>query len=210
VGAVDEVIKSGAIGIIKHIRTNFCYRTNKVVGNIRFERELGGGVLMDVGCYCINFSRHFAGGEPVAIQATAKFHERGVDELTSAILRFDNDIIATFTCGNTLQADNTATICGTDAYIEVPVPWKPVQGKAGYALAHSTPPRQDQKHASTLPTPPRQAVAVDVDKDLFALEADDFAATVLDGSPPVITRADTLGNMRVLDEIRRQIGLTFW
>ena len=38
---------------------------------------------------------------------------------------------------------------------------------------------------------------------------DDFAATVLDGAAPALTRDDTVGNMRVLDEIRRQIGLRF-
>src|SRR2546430_1153111 len=74
VPAVDEAIRSGAIGRLQHIRTNFCYRTSKIAGNVRFDRALGGGALMDVGCYCINFSRHFAGAEPVAIQATAKFH----------------------------------------------------------------------------------------------------------------------------------------
>jgi xylose dehydrogenase (NAD/NADP) len=209
VPAVDEAIRSGAIGQLQHIRTNFCYRTSKIAGNLRFDRALGGGALMDVGCYCINFSRHFSGAEPVAIQATAKFHETGVDEMTSAILQFGNGITASFTCGMSLQADNTASICGTDGYIEIAWPWKPTSGKGGYTLAHSTPPRQDQKNAQAPQPPPRQAVQIDADQDLYALEADDFAATVLDGEQPVISRGDTIGNMRVIDEIRRQIGLSF-
>ena len=208
--AVEEHIRSGAIGQIQLIRSSFCYRTTKIAGNVRFDRSLGGGGLMDVGCYCINFSRHFAGAEPVGIHATAKFHETGVDEISAVTMQFANGIAASFTCGMSVQADNTASICGTEGYIEIPVPWKPTKGKGGFVIARSTPPRQDQLGASSAPVPPpRQTFAVDADQDLYALEADDFAATVLDGKPPAITRADTLGNMSVLDEIRRQIGLSF-
>jgi D-xylose 1-dehydrogenase (NADP+, D-xylono-1,5-lactone-forming) len=209
VAAVDAAIQSGAIGQVRHIRTSFCYRTTKIAGNIRFDRALAGGALMDIGCYCINFSRHFAGAEPVKIEASARLHETGVDEITSATLQFPNSLIATFTCGMTVQADNTAAICGTDGYIEIPWPWKPTPGKGGYVIARSTPPRQDQKDASAPPTPPRQEFKVDADQDLYALEADDFAAAVLDGKPPSISRADTLGNMRVIDEICTEIGLHF-
>jgi predicted dehydrogenase len=162
-----------------------------------------------VGCYCINFSRHFASGEPVAMQASANFHETAVDEITSATMQFSNGVLATFTCGMAVQADNTAAICGTDGYIEIAWPWKPTTGKGGYTLARSIPPRQDQKVPTAPAAPPRQTVQVDTDQDLYALEADDFAATVLDGKPPALSRADTIGNMRVLDEIRRQIGLQF-
>ena len=107
------------------------------------------------------------------------------------------------------RVKGSASICGTDGYIEIAWPWKPTSGKGGYVLAHSTPPRQDQKNATAPPAPPRQSVQIDADQDLYALEADDFAATVLDGKAPAISRADTIGNMRVLDEIRRQIGLSF-
>lgn len=211
VPAVEEVIRSGAIGQLQHIRTSFCYRTTKIAGNVRFDRPLGGGAMMDVGCYCINFSRHFAGGEPVAVQAVAKFHETGVDEITSATLQFASGLTATFTCGLNLQADNTAALCGTEGYIEIPWPWKPSHGKGGYVLAHSAPPRQDSTNlaATSPPSPGRQLVQVDADQDLYALEADDFASTVLDGKAPTLTRDDTLGNMHVLDEIRGQIGLEF-
>jgi predicted dehydrogenase len=58
-------------------------------------------------------------------------------------------------------------------------------------------------------TPPRQTVEVPGGRNLYAYEADDFAAAVLDGRPPAVSEADTLGNMRVLDEIRRQVGLAY-
>jgi predicted dehydrogenase len=209
VPAVEKVIADGAIGEVKVIRTHFCYRTTKIAGNVRFNRQLGGGALMDVGCYCLNFTRHFAKSESVSILASARFHESGVDEITSVTMRMENGILASFTCGTGVQADNTAMISGDEGYFEIAWPWKPATGKGGYVLAHSAPPKQDQKNAATPAAPPRQVVSIDADQELYALEADDFAATVLEGAPPVISRADTLGNMRCLDEIRRQIGLRF-
>src|SRR5437868_11477240 len=62
--AVMDVVKSGVIGQVKLVRSSFCFRTMKIEGNIRFSRELAGGALMDIGCYCINFSRLVAQQEP--------------------------------------------------------------------------------------------------------------------------------------------------
>ena len=165
---------------------------------------------MDIGCYCINFSRLFGGGEPTVIHATGKLHPSGVDETAVGQMLFSAGIVASFTCGMTVQADNTAYICGTEGYIETPVPWKPPPKDAIYTLARGIPPRQDNpavRAPGLAPVPPRDERRVDAGKELYALEADDFAATVLDGKPPMLTRQDTVGNMHVLDEMRRQVGV---
>jgi hypothetical protein len=86
------------------------------------------------------------------------------------------------------------------------LPWKP-QRRATFAIAHSTPPRQDVARGSEPVRPPRRDSSVEADAELYALEADDFAATVLDGATPMVSRDDTIGNMRALDEIRKQIGM---
>jgi predicted dehydrogenase len=208
--ALIETVKSGAIGEVRLIRTSFCYRTTKVANNIRFDADLCGGALMDIGCYCINFSRLFGGGEPDVIHAAGKLHPSGVDELAVGHMQFPNGILASFTCGMSVQADNTAYICGTDGYVETPVPWKPPLNGATFAVARGIPPRQDQPDAKApglAPAPPRDVRTIDAGKELYALEADDFAATVLDGKPPMLTRQDTVGNMHILDEMRRQVGV---
>jgi D-xylose 1-dehydrogenase (NADP+, D-xylono-1,5-lactone-forming) len=206
--AMIDAVRGGEIGELKLIRTSFCYKTSRVDGNVRFARELGGGGLMDVGCYCINFSRMLAGEEPNEIHASAHMHERGVDDLVVATMKFPGGVVASFTCGMSVHADNTAYVCGTDGYIEIPIPWKPPVTGALYMIAKSTPPKMDLA-AGAPPRPPKETRTVDAGKELYALEADDFAAAVLDGKPPALTEADTLGNMAVLDEMRRQIGLTF-
>lgn len=209
--AVIDAVRGGEIGELKMIRSSFCYRTSRTEGNVRFDRELGGGGVMDVGCYCINFSRMIAGEEPAEIHASAHMHdESGVDDLAVATLKFPSGVVASFTCGMCVQADNTAYVCGTEGYIEIPVPWKPPVQQADYTIARSTPPKMDLSSGTgAAQRPPRETRMIDAGKELYALEADDFAAAVLDGKPPAVTEADTLGNMAVLDEIRRQIGLKF-
>jgi hypothetical protein len=57
--------------------------------------------------------------------------------------------------------------------------------------------------------PPRDIRRINAGTDLYAVEADDFAATVLNGKPACVSAADSIGNMVVLDEMRKQIGLRF-
>jgi predicted dehydrogenase len=205
--AVLDAVRSGAIGELKLIRTSFCFRTMRTDGNIRFNREMAGGSLMDIGCYCINFSRLLAGQEPSAVTVTGRLHESGVDELAAGTLTFPSGIVASFTCGMTLHADNTAFLCGSDGFIAIPVPWKPPPDNAGFIIARSTPPRMDAGGKVQPGPPPAQHVTVECDGDLYGNEADDFAATVAGKRPPRITREDSLGNMQVLDTMRRQLGV---
>lgn len=203
-----EAVSDGAIGQLQLIRTSFSFRTRRVEGNIRFQPALAGGALMDVGCYCVSFARLFAKSDVTDVHAVTKLHPSGVDELTSGTMRFANSVLATFNCGMTTQCDNTAHICGTDGYIAVPWPWKPPAAGATYTIAHNIPPKQDQPFGGS-GTPPRQTITVDANAELYALEADDFAATVLDGAAPKVAPEETIANTRVLEQIRKQIGLTF-
>src|SRR4029079_14380607 len=58
--AVIDSLRGGEIGELRLIRTSFCYKTSRVEGNVRFDKKLGGGGLMDVGCYCLSLSRLLA------------------------------------------------------------------------------------------------------------------------------------------------------
>ena len=207
--AVVDAVASGVIGKVKLIRTSFCFRTSRPDNNIRFSRELAGGALMDIGCYCVNFSRTVAKTEPVSMTATGVLHASGIDERAAGTLSFPNGIIASFACGMTLHADNSAYICGDEGYIEIPVPWKPPMGDAKFIIARSTPPRMDSAGKAIPAAPPRETTRVESTEDLYAIEADDFAAAVAGERPVRITAADSIGNMTVLDELRRQVGVIF-
>jgi D-xylose 1-dehydrogenase (NADP+, D-xylono-1,5-lactone-forming) len=204
--AALDGVRSGAIGELKLIRTSFCYRTRRVEGNIRFDPTLAGGGLMDIGCYCIDFSRLFANSDIIKIDVTGHLHASGVDDLAAGTLTFANGILASFTCGMTVQADNTAYLCGSDGYIEIPVPWKPPMDKAGFTIARGTPPRMDAVGQPAPTAPPREWRATP-SGELYGIEADDFAATVLEGQPPRLSRADSVGTMEILDLLRKRLGI---
>jgi len=203
--AVVEAVRGGAIGEVKLIRTSFCFKVTKWEGNIRFSPALAGGVIMDVGCYCVNFSRLFAGAEPSGIHVVHHRHESGVDDVAAGTLTFPNGVMATFTCGMSVHADNMASVCGSEGYVEIPVPWKPPAKGATYTIAGSTPPKME--NPTVKGPPPRETRTVEVDGDLYGMEADAFAATVAGETPAAVTREDTLGNQRVVDELRRQMGV---
>ena len=202
--SVIEAVASGAIGEVRLIRTSFCFKVSKWEGNIRFEPALHGGVLMDVGCYCVNFSRMFAGCEPSGIHVVHHRHESGVDDVVAGTLAFPNGVLASFTCGMSVHADNAASVCVSEGYVEIPVPWKPPRNGAAFTIARSTPPRMENPAAKS--PPPRETRTIGDVGELYALEADAFAAAVLDGAAAFVTREDTLGNQRVMDELRRQVG----
>ena len=202
--AVVDAVNSGAIGDVRLIRTSFCFKVSRWQGNIRFDPSLDGGVLMDVGFYCTNFSRLLARSEPDRIHVVHHRHESGVDDVIAGTLGFPNGVLASFTCGMTVHADNTASICGDEGYIEIPVPWKPPSKGATFTIARSTPPKMENLNVKG--PPPHETRTIGDVGELYALEADAFADTVFDNAPPFVTPEDTLGNQKVLDELRRQLS----
>jgi len=209
--AVIAKVREGAIGEVKLIRTTFCYRTEKINGNTRFDQSLGGGAIMDIGCYCIDFARQITGEDPTTIQATGRLHDStdggAIDVSASGVLGYPSGIVSTFTCAMDTQASNLAQICGTTGYIEVPVPWKPSAGMASWTLRTMTKPRQDGVPDEVGAV--EQTFSDEVGKPLYALEADAFAQAVLDGAEPFMSPADSIGNAKVIDEMLRQVGVSW-
>ncbi len=193
--AVQQAVAEGRIGTLKVIRTSFLFAAEKIEGNVRFDAALAGGSLMDVGCYCLSYARLFARAEPRTLLACGQLHASGVDEYVAGALDFPGGVVSSFACGLTVRADNAAYLLGTTGYIQVPMPWKPPATDAAYTLVDAA-----GGHHTT---------QVSANKHLYALEADDFAATALEGAPQRVTEADSLGNQRCLDVLRRQVGVVF-
>ncbi|MFH1924714.1 MAG: Gfo/Idh/MocA family oxidoreductase [Planctomycetota bacterium] len=186
-----QMVRDGAIGRLKLIRTHFTYNRPEPADDIRFQVQLAGGSLMDIGCYTINLARALAGGEPKGVHAVAHLHPSGVDDYAAGCLEFDGGVLAAFTCGMTVEADRTTYACGSEGYVAIDFPWfsdgtfRLVKGEEA------------------------EMIRAEASRDVYALEAEAFARSVQDGAEPWISKADTLGNMRVLDELRGQIGLSF-
>ncbi|GAB4452323.1 MAG: Gfo/Idh/MocA family oxidoreductase [Armatimonadaceae bacterium] len=86
---VRELLDSGAIGPLTHFRGAFTYPAAPDPSNIRWQKDKGGGSLLDVGVYPVNAARYFFGEEPVAVQAVSRLDDTtGVDRHTAALLEW--------------------------------------------------------------------------------------------------------------------------
>src|SRR5439155_17185835 len=91
-----EVARSGRIGEPRLFSSTFTMHV--VPGNIRARQALGGGVLYDIGIYCINAARNLFRDEPLEVSALSAGAIGDVEESVSALLRFPNERLAAFTC----------------------------------------------------------------------------------------------------------------
>jgi len=185
---LHETVASGAIGEIRLIRTNFTFDRAVSPLDARFQPGPGGGSLMDVGCYCVDFTRTLLGVEPDRVECVAHYHEFGVDDYAAGVLGFPSGALATFTCGMTVLSDQTAHVAGTEGRLEVTRFW---QGKEGFSLVS--------------PGGNVKSFSVDEKRPLYAIEADAFAE-VAAGAPNWNRPENTLANLRVLEQLRRGAG----
>jgi predicted dehydrogenase len=185
---IHETIASGAIGEIRLIRTNFTFNRAASPQDARFQAGPGGGSLMDVGCYCVDFTRTLLGAEPDRVECVAHRHEFGVDDYAAGLLGFPTGALATFTCGMTVLSDQTAHLAGSEGRLEVTRFW---QGKEGFSLVS---PKGKVKKFS-----------VKEKRPIYAIEADAFADVVA-GAPNWNLPQNTLANLRLLEQLRSRAG----
>jgi len=113
-----ELVRSGAIGDLRQIRSSFTFPLSRPE-DIRWDAGLGGGALMDVGCYCVNVGRTMAGAEPVEVRAMANWHSGGVDEQMAGSLLFANGVLAHFDCALNMERTEVYQLLGTDGHLRV-------------------------------------------------------------------------------------------
>lgn len=124
-----EELRSGSIGDVRAIQSAFTFKLTKP-GNIRLDPELGGGALLDVGCYCVNVSRTVVGDEPLEVQARARFTERGVDDELTGTLYFENGVVAQIACSLAQERREAVDIAGTDGWMRLDSAFLPGTGSA--------------------------------------------------------------------------------
>ncbi len=119
-----ELIRSGQIGELRSIAGLFSY-FNRDPKNVRNIPELGGGALLDMGCYPVTLSRFIYGEEPTRVVGSLEMDpEFKTDRLDSAILEFPSGR-ATFTCSTQLIYYQRVQIQGTKGRMEIDIPLNP-------------------------------------------------------------------------------------
>lgn len=180
---VLHLIKGGRIGQVRSVDVHFTY-FNSDPDNIRNQVALGGGALMDIGCYGISVARWIFEEEPLHIESTMHRDPKfGTDILTFVRLDFPSGS-ATITCGTQLHRYQQVTILGTSGCITVPVPFnvRPDEQTAIHCRS-----RADALNITTDPA------------DQFALQCDHFAQTVWHSRPLLTTLSESCANMRIMD-----------
>ena len=182
---VLEIIRSGDLGQVQMIRSTFTFRLTRP-DNIRWSVELGGGALMDVGCYCVDVSRTLAGAEPVEVQAFAEWNSTGVDRALAGILRFEDGLLAQFDCSLAMERREWYEVAGTDGSLTVPAAFLPGTGDTVLQERHGRGEARDHVVSGT---------------DEYRLMVEHFGDCVLDGGKPAYTAAEAALGMRVIEAL---------
>jgi xylose dehydrogenase (NAD/NADP) len=186
-----KLVKDGAIGDVSEVRAHLSVDIMAdAKSNIRFDKALGGGSLLDMGCYAVSVARRFL-GEPVA--ALASFDddpETGVDLSTTAILEFPGGRTALVSSSFRASGQGFYQLIGTEGVIDVPRAFIPGMGsRVAEGLVIVSDP--DGRRAETTFEPANH----------YRLMAEAFADAVLAGKPVPYRPEDAVNNMRALDAI---------
>ena len=189
--AVRELVAAGRIGRLVAVQSWFSY-FNDDPSNIRNIRSAGGGALYDVGCYNVNLSRMLFGSEPIRVAGSIyRDAASGVDVLTSGLLEFDGGV-ATFTCSTRAEDDQRVHVYGTEGRIEVGIPFN---------IPPDRPTQVFVTHGGEPPASPAREVLTFETADPYTVEAERFAAAILDGLPTPVPAADAVANLRVIERL---------
>lgn len=209
-----ELIKEETIGTLRLIQSTFSFGMDaeRITpgGDVRLFNHMGGGAIMDVGCYTMSLSRLIAGSavgkdfaDPIEVQGTAAFFEpKGsegfVDLMASAAVKFANkegerDIVAALACGMNAWCDRTFTIYGDAGTIKIPDPW----------FAHECLKIEIHRGDEV------EVINIEDDTDQYILEVETVRNNIPNRQPqaPAHTWADALSNMHAIDKWRHSAGL---
>ncbi len=204
-----ELVKSRAVGDIRIIRSSFGFNMGSFRADHRlFANEMAGGGILDVGGYPVSMVRLIAGAvdgkpfaEPEKVAGAAHLGQSGVDEWASAVLKFSNGIVAEVSCSIMAGQDNVLRIIGSEGRIEVKDFWYASGHKGGTGRIDIF--RGDKVETIELPE----------DRWLYSFEVDAAGEAIREGKKefdaPGMGWADSLGNLRVMDQWRASVGLEY-
>ncbi len=180
-----QLVDDGAIGDLRTIQSFFSYY-NVDPENIRNRSEMGGGGLMDIGCYPVSLSRFLFDAEPKRVFGEMSVDpEFKVDRLGSGILKFQHGM-STFTYGTQIAPFQRVNIFGTEGRIEIEIPFN--------APAHEPCKIYLQTGAGT------ETIELEP-ADQYTIQGDEFSKAIIEDSKVPTPLENALGNMQVIDAL---------
>lgn len=191
---IREIVASGLIGEVRTVIADHNQFLPKDPLHRINNPELGGGALLDLGIYPVSFAWDIL-GKPTTIQANASKTETGVDRQTAIVFSYADGQQAVLHCALDTAGPNTATVIGTDGWIDIEsVFYSPTT----FSVYDS-----------------QQNVIETFDEEVsqrgMQFQAWEIERRIRDGvtAGTVLTPAESVGIMESLDEIRQQIGLAY-
>ena len=179
--AVKQKVEEGAIGEVRYARSTFSTGLTDRQ-NWRLRGDLGGGAVMDLGCYCINIIRYLVGREPQSVWATGKFEPlNNVWETLIGTLDFGDGITGQLDCSFGWTWRESYEVTGTDGTLFVQSAWGNSEGESHFTVNGET--------FSVRGVNP------------YAAEILNLCHAIETGDPLRLPIEDALGNMRVIDAL---------
>lgn len=196
--AARQFVREGRIGKLRTIHTDFSY-FDDAPDSICNQRDIGGGALMDIGCYPITLSRFIFDDEPKRVLGHVERDPKfGIDRLTSAVLEFFQGT-ATFTVSTQLAPYQRTNIFGTVGRIEIEIPFNAPNDCPTRIWVQTGTPLAVQIEEITFDT-----------CDTYTVQADAFARAILDDTPVPTPIADAVANMRIIERVRTSADTNAW
>ena len=187
-----ELVDGGAIGRPLVVEADFGFRMRFDPSHRLFDPARGGGALLDVGIYPVQLCIDVL-GVPDAVAAQGVLGPTGVDEIVAAVLHHPGGGIGVAKAATRATLANTARITGTEGWIELPAPMHCPTGL--------TVQRGDEREVIELPW----------SGDGLRFEIEEVHRCLAAGARESATMpvATSIALMEVLDEARRQLGVTY-
>ncbi len=191
---VKKAVAENQIGELKTIQSFFSYH-NVDPNNIRNIKEAGGGGLMDIGCYCISLARFIFGEEPKRVIGSIEYDPASqTDRMASAMLDFDKGT-STFTCSTQLYPFQRVNIIGTEARIEIEIPFNTLPDKKAKIWLHK---KSESKE-----------VLFDA-VDQYTIQADLISLAILNDLPVPTPLEDAVNNMKIIEAVFESASREKW
>ena len=182
-----QIMRDGGIGALRTIQSFFSY-FNDDDTNIRNQPDIGGGGLMDIGCYPISLSRFIFDDEPQRVCGIVEYDPTfRTDRLASAMLDFGHGT-SCFTCSTQLSPFQRVHICGTEGRVEIEIPFN---------APPDVPCKMWHQTSNGI-----EEISFDV-CDQYGIQGDLFSRAILDDTPVPTPIEDAVANMRVIEAIVR-------
>jgi predicted dehydrogenase len=189
-----QLVASGEIGALQTIQSFFSYY-NTDPNNIRNMASIGGGGLMDIGCYTISLSRFIFDAEPQKVCGLMEYDPQfDVDRLTSVLLDFGKGT-STFTCSTQLAPYQRVNIFGTRGRIEIEIPFNAPPDQPCRMWCQT----QDQTEEISFPI-----------CDQYTIQGDLFSKAILNDTDVPTPLEDALANMKVIDALVESAKIRSW